>query len=186
MDGVTPANLRRTLAGCLSALAVVGGYVLVVPAPADGHAMAVALYGLGLAAALAAGLLALVRLTFAVQHPQMPRRTALPPRGEDEEPTFFGTIHEVLEELPAALRTPVEQGRVAVQVMTGGPAGDPYVGFARSRAGDPRLIVFRTQLERDFPDDPDALHDALAAAVREVLAHRLHLEELGVLELDAP
>lgn len=181
---MTTANLRRTVAGCLLALAPIVAFVVLVPAPVDGLARAG--YLAAFAATVVLALFTLFRLTFAIQHPQMPRISGLPPR-EEGTSSLVSTVHDVLDELPSALRMPIELGRVQVAILSGGLPGEPYASFARiGRAGQPRLIVCRGALERDFGDDQDAMHDRLTSAVRGVLANRLRLDELGVLEFDAP
>jgi hypothetical protein len=185
---MTSANLRRTLTGCLLTLGAIAAFVLLVPSPDQGNAAEVLRYNLGLVAVMAVGVFGLVRLTFAVQHPPMPTLSGLPPRREDGLPTFAELVHDVLDDLPEALRDPIEDGRVTVAILSSSRAGEPYASFARigraGRGGRARLIVCRSALERDFPELPEEAHTRLADEVRTVLANRLHLRELGRFELD--
>ena len=157
---MTPANLRRTLAGCLLAFAAVAGYVAAVPSPAT--PLGVAGWCAGLAVAMAIGVACLVRLTFSIDHPQMPLVSAMPAEG-------YEALQDVLRELPETLRA----ADVPVYLVTGGNADAPAAELVRDRAGAPRLI-----LRRDALDD-----EGLTDAVREALAHGLRLDELGVTQL---
>jgi hypothetical protein len=168
--------------GGSAALAIIAAYALLVPRPADGDMLGVAGYTAGIAVAMLVGLACLVRLTFAVRHPEMPRLGALPPRRADEASEFYAVVHDVLDETPETLRVPIDDGRVTVRISS--DAAGPRATVVRSRRAV-QLVISRAAVRRDLDEAPDAAYERLAAAVREALAHGLSLDELGVRELDA-
>lgn len=185
---MTSANLYRTLGACLFALAAIVLFTTVVPAPPAGDPLLIAGYTVALGGLTIGGLFGLVRATFRI-HKQVALQHDLPPRGtrppgDLESEDFLEVVYATLDDLPHALRQPLEDDRIAVSILSGGQQ-TAYASFTRERGGQPRLLISRSALRRDFADDPDALSDNLAASVRRVLADNLHIHELGVHEFES-
>ncbi|MEA2170465.1 MAG: hypothetical protein QOF76_3765 [Solirubrobacteraceae bacterium] len=175
---MTFANLRRTLAGSLFALTTVVAFLAFVPR-AESGALAQAAYAVGLVAVLAAGLLFFVHLTIAVTHPEITRISHLPPARAGESP-LFGVVHAVLDALPLPLRQPVEQGRVLVRISSSSTA-TAYATLSRARRSEhPCLVIYRKPLQHTLTASYDEAYDGLAATIRNVLAHNLALDEMGL------
>ncbi len=130
------------------------------------------------------------RLVDAVERAAATPRSGPPPSsaelGEAADDNFESVVRNALDELPAFLRSTLENN-VAVLVSDDGHKYRAYgYYFGGTVAGSDYnhcIYVFRDTLVRDFGGDPEELRRQITTTVRHEVAHHLGADERHVAEL---